>query len=174
MSGMSDCFHTCGRSTSVCEPGAVNGVQKGVPYMVIKRADLAVMATEMVMASSPAPDTWSTAINLMGTVDKLAQFSAAMHAMRRELYGKVLVRIDVRSQHCCLIATHALAILFNGRLLFGCCACLVQRKLLICKRPFESLQIFGLAYGMLTRYIVQPHRLQADVGLHQWSGTTRL
>jgi hypothetical protein len=76
-----------------------NFVQKGVPHVMIKRADLAVMGTEKVMATSPAPQAWSTMIDLMGTVSKVSQFTAAMHAIPRELYGKVLVRVDVSSHH---------------------------------------------------------------------------
>lgn len=71
-------------------------VQKGVPQVMVQRAELSVSAADSILSKAPSPNTWTTSIDLMGTVRKTSEFSAAVHNMRRDQYGKVLVKVDVR------------------------------------------------------------------------------
>lgn len=81
----------------MCASCAGDVVQKGVPQMLIKRGELGVVSADKILTTSPSPEAWSKSIDLTGKILKVAQFSAAMHNMPREQYGKVLVKVDVRS-----------------------------------------------------------------------------
>lgn len=80
----------------LCKPGVDDGVQMGVPQTVIRRGELAVMAADRILTALPSPVTWPQTIDLLGTIKKITQFSQAVQTMGRELYGKVLVKFDVR------------------------------------------------------------------------------
>ena len=81
----------------LCASRVGDVVQKGVPQMLIKRGELALMATDKMLMSSPSPEAWSKSIDVIGRIIKVAQFSAAVQSMPQELYGKVLVKVDVCS-----------------------------------------------------------------------------
>lgn len=79
-----------------CGNVAVDDMQMGVPQTVISRAELSLSTADNFLATAPPPTRWWPSIELLGTVSKTTQFSAAVHTMNKEHYGKVLVQVDVR------------------------------------------------------------------------------
>jgi hypothetical protein len=71
-------------------------VQFGVRELLSTTAELSVKASDAILDTAPSPAMWPSTIDVVGLIDKLAQFYRALQAVQRSLFGRVNVKFDVR------------------------------------------------------------------------------